>query len=152
MNVGGNQIWESNTEKILGVNIDANVIFDSHVKTILNNAGRKLSALSRMSKVLNFSKLRILIKSFFESQFAYCPLVWMCHSRILNNRINKLHERALRILYKDYLTTFEDLLIKDQSVRVHQHNIQMLAIEMYKVKNNITVRIIRFHFNKRKYL
>ena len=135
--VGQNQIWESPTEKILGINIDANLKFDSHVKFILNNAGRKLSALSRMSKVLSFSKLRILIKLFFDSQFAYCPLVWMFQNRNLNNRINKLQERALRILYKDDITTSADLLDKDQLVTIHNRNIQLLAIEMYKVKNSI---------------
>ena len=41
------------------------------------------------------------MKTFIESQFNYCPLTWMFHSRKLNNRINKLHERALKIVYKN---------------------------------------------------
>ena len=61
----------------------------------------------------------------------------MLYNRSLNNRINKLHERALRILYKDDISTFEQLLTKDESVTMHHGNMQKLAIEMYKLKYNI---------------
>ena len=74
------------------------------------------------------------MKAFITSQFGYCPLVWMFHSRAINNRINKLHERSLRIVYKDRNSTFEDLLEKDNSVTIHQRNLQMLLLEMYKRK------------------
>ena len=133
-----NRIWESPSEKLLCVIIDSKLKLDNHVEAILKSAGRKLSALARMSNVLTFPKLRMLMKSFFESQFSYCPLVWMFCSRTLNYRINKLHERALRILYRDDISTFKQLLNEDKSVTVHDRNIQLLAIEMYKVKNNIS--------------
>ena len=77
------------------------------------------------------------MKTFIESQFNYCPLVWMFHSRTMNNRINKLHERALKLVYKNSELSFEELLELDNSKTVHQKNLQRLAIEMYKVKNNI---------------
>ena len=85
VNVRESLIWESKQEKILGVTIDRNLKFEEHVKNILALASRKLTALARMSHILNFSKLRLLIKSFVESQFAYCPLVWMFCSRTMNN-------------------------------------------------------------------
>ena len=84
------------------------------------------------------AKLRILIKAFIESQFGYCPLVWMFHSRTLNNRINRIHERALRTVYKDPSLTFQELLYRDNSVTIHHRNLQKLAIEMYKVTNNLS--------------
>ena len=90
-----------------------------------------------MANILSFPKMRLLIKSFFESQFAYFPLMWMLFNRTLNNRINKLHERALRILYKDDISTVERLLTKDESVTMYDRNMQSLVIEMYKVKHNI---------------
>ena len=88
--VGEHQIWESQSEKISGVTIDTKLMFVNHIKNILASAGKK-SALVRISTILSFSKLRILLKSFVESQFAYCPLIWMFCSRTLNTRINKLH-------------------------------------------------------------
>ena len=52
----------------------------------------------------------------------------MLYNRSLNNKINKLHERSLRILYKDDCSTFEQLLAKDESVTMHDRNVQKLAI------------------------
>ena len=76
------------------------------------------------------------MKAFIESQFGYCPLIWMFPSRMLYNHINKLHEKALRIVYKNSNLTFEELLQKGKSFTIHHRNLQKLATEMYKIKNN----------------
>ena len=54
-------------------------------------------------------------------------------SRTTNNKINKLHDRALRLVYDNYVSTFEELLEKGNSFTVHYYNIQTLCIEPYKV-------------------
>ena len=77
------------------------------------------------------------MKAFIMSQSSYCPLVWMCHSRTLNNKINKLHERALRLVYDDRQSTFEELLNIDKSVTIHHRNLQVLATELYKVHHRL---------------
>jgi hypothetical protein len=89
------------------------------------------------------SLLKVVMKAFIILQFGYCPLVWMNHSRTLNNRINRLHERALRLVYKDPSLSFEQLLLKDNSVRIHHRNLQVLVIEMYKVKHNLAPAIMQ---------
>ena len=63
------------------------------------------------------------MKSYFLSQFSYCPLVWMFHSRKLNNRINRLHERSLRVVYRDNISFFDELLFKDKSFTIDKSNI-----------------------------
>ena len=78
------------------------------------------------------------MKAFVSSQLAYCPLTWMSHCKQINNKINKLHERALRIVYNDHFSLFEELLSKDKSVTVHQRNLQILAPEMYKILNGLS--------------
>ena len=105
-------VWESNDVKLLGIPLHNNLKFDKHVSNICSKANRKLSALIRVVKFLPFKKRRILFKAFIESQFKYCPLVWMFHGRQTNDKINKLHERALRIVYYDTITSFEELLVK----------------------------------------
>ena len=66
------------------------------------------------------------------------PLVRMFHNRTLNNKINKLHERASRIVCKNDNSSFQELLDNDNSITIHQRNLQTFAVEMYKVKNNIS--------------
>ena len=65
-----------------------------------------------MFTFLTFDKRRVIIKAYFESQFKYCPLVWMFHGRQVNNEINYLLERALRMIYEDSTSSFDTLLEK----------------------------------------
>ena len=76
--------------------------------------------------------------AFFNSQFNYCPAIWMFHSRALNNKIKRLQERCLSMVYNDKTSTFNELLEKDNSISIHYRNVQALAIEMFKVANGIT--------------
>ena len=105
--VGNEKIWDSNPVKLLGITIDNKLKFNEHVTNICMKASRKISALSGMSNFLSFDKKRIIFKAFFESRFKYSPLFWMFHGREVNQRINRLHERILRIVYNDYSSTFE---------------------------------------------
>ena len=68
---------------------------------LCKKAGRKLSVLARLSNYMSFEKRKILLKTFVESQFGYCPLTWMFHGSRVNSKINHIHERALRIIYKN---------------------------------------------------
>ena len=63
------------------------------------------------------------MNTFFNSQFNYCPLISMCHSRINSKKINRLHEKYLRIIYGDKESSFIELLEKDNSVSIHKRNI-----------------------------
>ena len=81
---------------------------------------------------------RIPFKSFFEAQFNCCCLIWMFYSRSTNNKINKCHERALRIVYDDYNSKFEDLYTKDDSFTIHQQYIQTLEIKMSKTHHEFS--------------
>ena len=98
---------------------------------------------------MNIEKRRLLMNSFFASQFNYCHLVWMCHHRSVNNKIDRLLERCLRIVYSDSVSSFEDLLDKDRSVSVHVKNIKTLATEMFKISNKLTVVLMNEIFVKR---
>ena len=83
------------------------------------------------------------MKGFVNLQFGYCPLIWMFHNRTLNNRINRIHEQALRIVYRDKTSNFTELLQKDNVVTVHQRNLQVLATEVYKVKMGLAPQLIK---------
>ena len=77
------------------------------------------------------------------SQFNYCPLVWMCHSRGLNNKTNNIHKRALRIAYQEKKSNLQYLLQKRKSVSIHMKNLQYLATEIFKVKSCLSPEIMK---------
>ena len=82
---------------------------------------------------MDFNKRKLFLTVFFSSQFNSCPLISMCHNRTYNNKINRLHERCLCLIYNDKCSSFEELLVYDKSVSIHLKNIHALAIEMFKV-------------------
>ena len=133
--IEGSCIKSSQKELLLGVTIDNELKFDDHINYLCKKAGQKLNALARIAPFMDTNKKRTIMKAFLESQFSYCPLIWMLHSRGLNNKINCIRERALRITYNDKSSTFQELLDKDKSVSIHHRNIRVLATEIYKVSH-----------------
>ena len=92
---------------------------------------------------MNFEERRLIMNSFVICNFTYCPVAWMFHSRKLNTRINRLHERALRVVYKDFDSSFEELLRIDSSTNLHQRNLQKLMIEIFKVKTGTALELMK---------
>ena len=123
---------------LLHVDVDTNLNFKSHVSNLCKRASQKLHALARVSPFMGSDKLLLLMNSFIKAQFSYCPLILMFHERCLKvNKVNKIHERALRIVYKDSHADYEALLTLDNAVSIHQRNLQYLMIEIYKTKHNL---------------
>ena len=97
---------------------DSNLTFENYVNSICKKASQKLNVLARIVTQMNIHKRRTIIKSSVTSQFGYFLLIWMCHKRRLNNKINSIRERDLQ----DNTSTFQVLLIKDNSVsRQYDH-------------------------------
>ena len=136
--IGNFQIENTKRAKLLGIQFDKKLPFDYHLSEICKKASKKLYTLGRVTTYMNLSKRKILMNVFFNSHFSNCPLIWMCHSQIINKKINRLHERCLRIIYCDKQSSFEELLEKDSSVSIHKRNIEILATEIYKVSKGMS--------------
>ena len=76
-------------------------------------------------------------------------MLWILCSRKTDNRINHIHERALRITYGDRISTFQELLIKDNSVSVHHRNLQVLATEIFRIRNSMAPEFLNEIFKER---
>ena len=139
----------SNEEKILGITIDNKLTFKGHIKILCRKAAQKMGALSRLLNHLSDSQKRSIFNSLIKSQFNYCPLIWMFCSRTSNNMINKIHERALRLILNDHTSDFDTLLQNNNDTCNHHRNIQTLMIEIYKMKNNLNPPIMDNMFERR---
>ena len=148
--MGNFNIKNSFSEKLLGITFDGKLKFSNHIEDICKKATRKLNVLSRIVPYMDISRRKILMNVFFRSQFNYCPLIWMCYNRSLNHKINRLHERSLRIIfYSGKKSSSDELLDKDESVSIHHQNIQKLGIEMFKVLNGENPQIVNAVFRIR---
>ena len=125
----------TNSVKLLGINIDNNLNFNSHVQALCKKASNKINALLRIRPYLDIYSAKRICDVSILSTFNYCPLVWMFGSKSNNTIINKTHKRALSAVYKDFTLGFEELLQKDASVSNHVKNLRFLLVEVYKSLN-----------------
>ena len=95
-------VSNSKYEKLLGVKVDHELNFNEHVSSLCKRTSQKLNALSRITFCMTFDQRKLILNSFITSHFSYCQIVWMSHSRKLNEIINHIHEMALRIVLQGF--------------------------------------------------
>ena len=104
----GYTVGSSPSKEVLGITIDSELTFYKHI-ILCSKANQKVNALARIAKYLT-TDLKIILNSFIMTQFNYCTFIWMCHSRTLINKFNRIQEQALRIVYNDYKSNLKELL------------------------------------------
>ena len=132
-------IESSNCEKLLEMHLDSNFSLEYHINRIYHKASQNLHALSRITKYISKDEKSVLFNCFIISPFNY----WMCQGRGLNNKIKNIHERILRIVYQNKKSPFETLLKRNKSTSIHMKNLQYMATELFKVKNGISLEIMK---------
>ena len=123
VNIDGSNVTNKKEQKLLGIKFDSSLSFKGHITNSCKKANQELHALARTANYMDFPKRKVLMKTFITSQF-----------RTSNNRINNIHEKALKLTYKDNKSSFIQLLEKGHSVTVHHKNLQVLATENLKLK------------------
>ena len=123
--------------KILGVNFDADMKFSSHISVICSKASRQLNVLKRLSRFLDEKSRFAVYKSFMASTFEYCPVVWIFCGKANGRKLERLHERALRFIYKDNVSTYDTLLEKSNMLPLGLLRLRYLVIEVFKCINGM---------------
>ena len=108
---------------LLGLTIDHKSKFDVHIEKSCKTARFKLHALRRIRKFVTIEQAKLLAYSFVNTQFAYAPLIWMFTSKNSMLKINKIHQRTLRVVYDDYNSNYEELLASHNDISIHIKNI-----------------------------
>ena len=134
----GFKIKNTECEKLFGIKIDGGLKFENYLDGVIRKVSDKINALFRVTPFINLSKKKMLMNSFFKSQFSYCPLVWMYHSRTINNKINHSHERCLGVIYNDKISSFKELPERDGSV-LFQNTIGIFRSLRLKCSKFITI-------------
>ena len=124
-------IQMTDSVKLLGVTVDLMLNFNQYVQSICKKTSNKTRAFARIVPNLECEK-DVLYRAFVLSSFNYCPLIWVFSGKSSNNKINRLHKRALRVLLVYYGSTFEVLLQKRGEHTIHIRNLQALPLEVYK--------------------
>ena len=128
--------------KVLGVVIDSKLNFSLHVNAICNKASRQLNALARISNYLDVSARRTIYDSFVASNFNYCPLVWHFCGATNNSKLEKIQERCLRIIYKDYESPYETLLETTNTTSLVVSRLRLILLEVYKSLYQLNAKCI----------
>jgi hypothetical protein len=135
--IKGTAIECVNSVKLLGIKIDSKLNFDEHVKSICTKASQQINVIMRMSNVLDTNVKENIYKTFIQSTFSYCPVVWMMCSNSNLRKLEKLQCRALRFVYCDYTSSYEVLLARSKQLSLSVHLLYNLAVEVYKCINDL---------------
>ena len=148
MTLNNKEIHAKKVVELLGVQIDNKLKFNEHIRNLCKKARRQFNALSRIGRYLTFDQKKVLVESFILSNFNYCPLVWhFCPSKD-TKKIEKIQERALKFLYKDYISSYDTLLSKVNKPTMEIKRHRALAIEIFKTINNINPSFMKDIFSK----
>ena len=118
--------------KVLGVTLEDRLTFNEHVSVCCSKAVRQLNALSRISRYLDTSSCTFLFNSFVKSNFNYCPMVWHFCGKVNNDKIEKIQHRALKVIYTDYVSSYEDLMSKANVPTMLNKRLHGILCEVFK--------------------
>ena len=131
------KIKSENSAILLGIEIDDNLKFENHIHDLITNAAGQLNYLCRQKQYLNPESKKILVESFILANFNYCPLVWHFCSKESMNKQEMIQKRALRFMYDDYSSSYEQLLTLANKPTLEVRKLRLLAIEIFKTINDL---------------
>ena len=137
LNFQGHSIKSEETVKLLGVTLDYKLNFDPHISNLCKKAAAQLNVLKRLKSFIGFTEKEVLVQSFVYSNFNYCPLVWYFSSSKSLQKIERIQERALRFLYNDHKSSYDDLLFRSKKCTMQLARQRTLCIEIFKTIKNL---------------
>ena len=148
LNINNKTINSENCVKLLEMEIDNTLSFNKHISTLCKKAGNQLNAIGRIQKQMGFKGKEVFLNSFFLSNFNYCPLVChFCSSKSLK-KSGKIQQRALRILYNDSTSDYNQLLNKSSKASMEVKRFRNIALEIFKTLNHLNPEYMKEIFYK----
>ena len=132
INIKDSTITTAHSVNILGIEIDDKLKFNTHINSIYRKAARQLNVLRSLSSLLDQESRMAIFRAFIVSNFNYCPLVGHFCGKRNTSKIEKLQERALRFVFNDFTSSYENMLKKAELTTLTLCRIKTLAVEVYK--------------------
>ena len=133
--INGVEIPCSDHIKLLGVDFDKKLNFDIHVTNLCKKAGRRLNAMSRLANSLCIDSMIKIFDAFIKSSFNYCTNIWHLCNKRSSRKIEKLQERALRLIYTDYNISYDELLDLSKRNTMYEYRVKNLLVTIRKIIN-----------------
>ncbi len=138
VNVGNLEIKRVETTKSLGLMIDESLTWTAQVEHISKKVTSGLAILRGLRDTVEFNILTTINQSIIQPYFDYCAQVWGCLGKTLATKLQKLQNRAFRIITREnYSTRSADMLNKLGIRNLENRRMQQLSILMFKVKNRL---------------
>ena len=132
-NIQGADIECTDDVKLLGVTNDYRMSIDKHISNLCKKAARQINVLRRIGKYLPINCRKVIYQAFILSAFKFCPVIWHFCSEANNKKLEKLNYRALRHVYKDYESDYEELIAKDKSIPLQLNRMRQITLEVFKI-------------------
>ena len=143
--INSTEIEETKKVVLLVITINNLITFNEHIDNLCRTASYKLHALRRIRKYLSLEKAKLLCNAFINSQFNYAPLVWMFCRKKQYLKIQKIHHKALKVVYNSN-KNYDELLRDNNEFSVHQRHLRTLICEIFKSLNNLNPEFMWSYF------
>ena len=131
--IKGAEIECTEDAKLLGVDIDYMLKFNTHIKNVCRRASRQINVLKRIGKYLPIKCTLVIYHAFIMSIFNFCPLVWHYCGKGNTDKLDKLQFRALKFVYQYFTSSYENLLIRADTYSLNVKRIRLIALEVFKI-------------------
>ena len=133
----GTSIEQTHSARLLGISIDKNLVFDSHVSELCKKVATQLAVLTRFKRILDIPSKLAIVKTFIMSHFKYCSIIYHFCSCENSQKMDRIIERALRYVYSDFDSTYNDLLEKSDLASLENDRQKDIVIQTFKILHGI---------------
>ena len=138
LQVEGKQIAAVDSVKLLGVNLDKNLNFTTHIQELCKKAARQLNVLRRLSNFLGTKAKLAIFRCFILSHFQYCCIIWYHCGKVNQTKLEKLQKRALRYVFEDHKSDYDKLLEMAGLPTLETGREKAIALQTFKILNEIS--------------
>ena len=139
---GGVNITSEPSVKILVIVIDDRLNFNGHISMWCTKTARQWNALARIFKYIHFKSKSIIYNSLILSNLNYCPLAWYFCVKTNSQKLEKLQELSLRILYCDHISHFQDFLENTSNESFLTTRIKCILVEVFESLDRLNAKCL----------